>query len=290
MPPFWLSIAVLSLVQGAVVSMPARAPSLELGRLRGGRWWGLVPPASVVAFVLVARAAESASAHALTYLALVAVPPLAVLALGWLMWGARPGWALVAAALFALAWADRGALPGDAAALALSALSCVTLGVLLASVTPPRWLRLGILAMAATDTALVVSDLLQRPNSTLNAAHPAAGLPQLQRAVFGTAVMGYGDLFIAGVLGGLLALTAGPRLQRRGALLTGVLALAFDLLFLFVDELPATVPPAVALVALMLADRATDARRRRSALAAAAGGPAPAPRRRAEAARSAPSR
>ena len=33
------------------------------------------------------------------------------------------------------------------------------------------------------DTALVVSDLLQRPNNALNAAHPVAGLPRLQSAV-----------------------------------------------------------------------------------------------------------
>ena len=91
---------------------------------------------------------------------------------------------------------------GDGAALALSAFSCVALGVLLAAVTPPRWLAAGIVAMAVADTALVVSDLLQRPNNALNAAHPPAGLPQLQSAVFGSAVMGYGDLFVAGALGG----------------------------------------------------------------------------------------
>ena len=46
--------------------------------------------------------------------------------------------------------------------------------MLLAWVTPPRWLAAGIVAMAAADTALVVSDLLQKPNNALNAAHPAA--------------------------------------------------------------------------------------------------------------------
>lgn len=82
--------------------------------------------------------------------------------------------------LFALAWVDRGGLAGDAAALILSALSCAALGALLAAVTPPRWLAAGILAMAAADTALVISDLLQKPNNALNAAAPAAGLPRLQ--------------------------------------------------------------------------------------------------------------
>ena len=91
--------------------------------------------------------------------------------------------------------------------------------MLLAAVTPPRWLAAGIVAMAVADTTLVVSDLLQRPNNALNAAHPAAGLPQLQNAVLGSAVMGYGDLFIAGVLGGLLASTIGRPLQLRAAAL-----------------------------------------------------------------------
>ena len=103
----------------------------------------------------------------------------------------------------------------------------MTLGVLLAAVTPPRWLAVGIVAMAVADTTLVVSDLLQRPNNALNAAHPAAGLPQLQSAVFGSAVIGYGDLFVAGALGGLLAVTLGRATQRRAAALAAALALSF---------------------------------------------------------------
>jgi hypothetical protein len=209
----------------------------------------------VIAFVFIAREAENASAQGLTYLALVAVPILAALALGWLAWAATPSrrWrALLVAPLFALAWFDRGGLAGEAAALVLSALSCGALGVLLAAVTPPRWLAAGIVTMAVADTALVISDLLQKPNNALNAARPVAGLPQLQSAVFGSAVMGYGDLFIAGVLGALLASTVGRSLQLRAAALTALLALGFDLLFFFVDELPATVPVALALIAVLL--------------------------------------
>ena len=98
----------------------------------------------------------------------------------------------------------------------LTGLSCVSLGVLLAAVTPPRWLAGGIILMAIADAALVTADLLQRPNNALNAAHPLAGLPQLQSAVLGSAVMGYGDLFIAGALGGLLASEFGLAEQLRG--------------------------------------------------------------------------
>jgi hypothetical protein len=282
--PFWISIAVLSLAQGVLVAVPGVIAGGLPASLRSRRW-AVIPPLSVIAFVFGARAAEHASAQGLTYLALVAVPVLAVLALGWLTWGAHPPSprsslrALLVAPLFALAWADRGGLAGEGAALALSALSCVALGVLLATVTPPRWLAWGIVAMAVADTTLVVSDLLQRPNNALNAARPAAGLPQLQSAVFGSAVMGYGDLFIAGVLGGLLAATVGRSTQLRAAALTAVLALSFDLLFFLVDELPATVPVALALalVLTMLRRgwRSAGARGSREAPPSAAAAPRP---------------
>ena len=261
MLPFWISIGALSLTQGALVALPGvLAPSVL--RRAGGRRWALIPPLSVIGFVLIAREAERASAQGLTYLALCAVPPLAALSLGLLGRGARPLLAALVAPLFALAWADPGGLAGQASALALSGLSCVSLGVLLAALTPTVWLGAGIVAMALADTALVVSDLLQRPNSALNAAHPAAGLPRLQSAVFGSAVMGYGDLFVAAVLGGLLAASVGRRGQLGVAALTAVLAVSFDLLFFLVDELPATVPVAAALLLSAAWRRRRSARRR----------------------------
>ncbi len=259
MLPFWLSIGLLSLAQAVVVALPG-ALSIPWVEQRRSRVWAAIPPLSVVAFVFIASAAERASAQSLTYLALVAVPILAALALGWLGHGARPALALTTPVLFALAWADRSGLAGEAGALALAALSCVALGVLLAAVTPSRWLAAGIVLMACADTALVASELLQHPNDVLNAAHPAAGLPRLQAAIFGSGAMGYGDLFVAGLLGGLLARgwPAGNShpvraRQVRAAVLVAGLALAFDLLFFAVNELPATVPVALALVLTRLA-------------------------------------
>jgi hypothetical protein len=260
MLPFWISIAVLSLCQGVVVALARPWSPAWLERAHS-RAWALVPPLSVIGFVAVGQVAEHASAQALTYIALVGVPLGAVLALGWLMHGARPWLALLVAPLFVLAWANRGGLAGEASALTLTALSCVALGTLIGGVTPARWLALGIVAMACSDAALVISDLLQAPNNALNAAHPVGGLPQLQAEVFGSAVMGYGDLFVAGLLGGLLAsLPAGEPLGVRspqlvGALLTALLAIAFDFLFFAVDELPATVPVAGALVTLVWVSR-----------------------------------
>jgi hypothetical protein len=224
------------------------------------RMWAVVPPLSVIAFVWVGSVAEQASAQALTYLALVAVPLLAAVALGWIIRPARQSGgslalALLAVPLFALAWADREGLAGQGAAVALSALSCVALGTLIAAVTPARWLALGIIAMATADALLVVADLLQQPNSVLTATHPVGGLPRLQAEVFGSAAMGYGDLFVAGVLGGLLSVSGSRARQLTGGLLVALLAAAFDLMFLAVSELPATVPVAGALVIVMWADR-----------------------------------
>lgn len=273
-----MSIGSLSLCQGAVVLLPRAWSPGRLERLHSPLW-ALIPAISVIGFVAVGRVAERDSAQALTYMALVAVPLLAALALGWLVWPARPPayprplLALLAVPLFALAWVDRGGLAGEGAAVALSALSCVALGTLIAGVTPARWLALGIVAMACADAALVVADLLQQPNNALNAAHPAGGLPRLQAELFGSAAMGYGDLFVAGVFGGLLAClppamggardgaaTGARSRQVTGALLVASLAVAFDFLFFAVSELPATVPVALALALLALADRRHELR------------------------------
>jgi hypothetical protein len=268
--PFWLSIGLLSLAQGSIVAL-ARVPQVPaLNGLRDRRW-AAIPPLSVIGFVLIATLAEHASAQGLTYLALCAVPILAALALGWLTPGAHPVRVLLVPALFALAWADRGGLAGEAAALALSALSCVALGALIAIVTPPRWLAGGIVAMAIADAALVIGDLLQHPNDALNAAQPAGGLPRLQSAALGSAVMGYGDLFIAAALGGLLAIAAGRPVQSKLAVLSAAFALCFDLLFFFVDELPATVPVALTLIVALAARRRRSARALRAPAPAASG-------------------
>ena len=126
----------------------------------------------------------------------------------------------------------------------------MTLGWLLVCVVPARWVKLGIYAMAIVDAYLVFTDLLQEPNSVLNAAAPAANLPKLQLVDWGSALMGFGDLFIAAVLGALLA--RDRDLQLRGALLAAVLCCAWDLLFFFIKETPATVPVALTLLTLEL--------------------------------------
>jgi hypothetical protein len=243
--PFIPSDAAALCLQAAVVAAPKPAPRLAIAERLRGPGWALVPIGSIVVVVFAIRFLSD-TASGLTYLALVAVPPLAAVALGWAARASRPLAVIGAGVLFAVAWAAHKSLVGEGAAALLVALSCVTLGVLLAAVTPPRWLKLGILAMACADTWLVVADLLQAPNASLLAAHPAGGLPQLQSVLFGSISFGYGDLFVAALLGAVLALQPGR--QRSAAVLTLIIAALFDLLFLVVRELPATVPVALALI------------------------------------------
>ena len=267
--PFLPSDAAMLALQAGVVAAPRAVTRPRALERFMGRWWALVPVGSIVAVIFAIRYA-SATATGLTYLALVAVPPLAAVALAWAGRGPQ-GWPrvrlsaaiAVTGLLFALAAFEREALVGEGAAALLSALSCVTLGVLLAAVTPSGWLKVGIVAMAAADTWLVVSDLLQAPNATLIAAQPAAGLPRLQREAFGSVSMGYGDMFVAGLLGAVVA--ANRRTQWAAAVLTLLLASAMDVLFLVLDELPATVPVAVALIVIEVV-RVFRRRRARSRL------------------------
>ena len=73
---------------------------------------------------------------------------------------------------------------------------------------------------------LVATDLLQTPNTTLTVAaplpHSGLHLPQLQSEQFGNVLFGYGDLFVAGLLGAVLAREG--RRQWPIALLTLFLA------------------------------------------------------------------
>jgi hypothetical protein len=149
-----------------------------------------------------------------------------------------------------IGWAQQDTLFGDIALAALTALSCVTLGRLLAGLVALAWLEAGIVAMAIVDAILVFGNQLQGPNQVLNTAVPAAGLPQLQFLSMPHASLGYGDVFVAGVFGGVLARRGQP--QWRAALLVLALSVLWDLLFFVFDTLPATVPVAVAVLIVRL--------------------------------------
>jgi len=238
--------AVLISAQASLVALPAAGVPPWMRRFAGG-WWALILPLSI-AVVVGAIELIPETADALTWVALILIPPGAALALGWAMRGARWPYAALAAPLLILAWADVEGLPGDAAAAVLTALSCVTLGRILAGIVPVAWLKAGIVAMAIVDSILVFGNQLQAPNAVLNAAIPTPGAPQLQYLDLHYASIGYGDVFVAGVLGGILALERRP--QWPAAALVLLCSILWDLLFFHYDTLPATVPVAAALVIL----------------------------------------
>jgi hypothetical protein len=245
---FVIANSFLIVTQAVLVAVTGAGVPRFLDRLKGPAW-ALILPLSI-AIVVAAIEAIPQVADGLTWIALVLVPIGAALALGWAMKGARPVLALIAAALFAAAWIETGTLAGDAAAAALTALSAITVGRLLAGLVPGLYLRLGIITMALVDAYLVFSERLQGPNATLNAAVPVQGAPQLQYLDLHYASMGYGDVFVAGVLGGVLA--AERQRQLPAALLVLILSILWDLLFLHFNTLPATVPTAIATALLWL--------------------------------------
>jgi hypothetical protein len=255
-PRFIAADAVLISAQASLVALPGAGVPAWMRRFAGG-WWALVLPLSI-AIVVGAIELVPETADALTWVALILIPPGAALALGWAMHGARPPLAALAAPLLVLAWADVNGLAGDAAAAVLTALSCVTLGRILAGIVPVPWLKAGIVAMAIVDSILVFGNQLQAPNAVLNAAVPTPGAPQLQYLDLHYASIGYGDVFVAGVLGGVLAVEG--RGQVRAALLVLACSILWDLLFFAYDTLPATVPVALALMILETKQWATRPR------------------------------
>jgi prepilin signal peptidase PulO-like enzyme (type II secretory pathway) len=250
---FPVSSVCLCAAQAGTVALPCTAPTRV--RVRSAAW-AIVPLASIVVAVVAVRAAAGA-ASMLTYLSLAAVPPLAALALARAVRWGRRGLALLVIPLFALAWIARDDIAGQAAAVVLSMLACVALAVLLTQVAPVRWLKLGILLTAVGDVAMIGAHYLQPAQHLLNFATPSFDLPAFQRVLFSGVVMGFGDFFLAALLGAVLAIE-GRRYQDRAALITFGLALLFDLLFVAIPVLPATVPVAVALLVVELRLRKRD--------------------------------
>jgi hypothetical protein len=252
---FDLDTFVLDAAQALCVALPAAGIPAFLMRL-AGRGWALVAPLSVVVSV-VAIAAATASADVLTWIALLLVPVGCALALGWAAHGARPWLAIAIMPLLAAALVGPDDALGRAARLLMIVGSCVTVGRLLAGGAPLLYLKLGVVAMAVIDAVFIFGDLWGEQNAAFNAAVPAEGLPRLQVANVGDVSTDYGDYFVAGLVGGILAAERRP--QALAALATLAAAQVWNQLFLVVDSLPGTVPPA----AVMLAFEAWSRRRER---------------------------
>jgi hypothetical protein len=102
-------------------------------------------------------------------------------------------------------------------------------------------------AMAAVDAVFIFGDLWGEQNAAFNAAAPAEGLPRLQVADIGNVSTDYGDYFVAGLVGAILAAERRP--QALAAVATLIAAETWNQLFLVVDSLPGTIPPAVVMLA-----------------------------------------
>jgi hypothetical protein len=244
------SYLALCLAQAVAVALPA-AP-LRLPRRLEGRVWSLVPPAVIGAIVL-AMVVWPALARTMTDLAAVATPLLAVASPVFVARRLRVACGVAALLGLVAAFGLGESLAGQTGRLVLIVLACAPLGRLLASAAPRLALELAIIVTACIDTALVVGGQIGTASQALHDAAPVGGLPRFQDATLGSATLGYGDLFLAALLGAVLASRARTRL--RAAVLTGVIGAIYGLLLLHVDIIPATVQVALALVAVEVWDR-----------------------------------
>jgi len=252
-----LDTSLLDAAQALCVALPAAGLPAVLSRF-GGRGWSLVAPLSVVVSV-VAITVAAESAEVLTWTALLLVPPGCALAFGWAARGARPWMAVFVVPLLAAAMVAPDDPLGRLGRLALVVGSCVTVGRLLAGAAPAVLLKAGVFAMATIDAVFIFGDFFGEQNAQFNAAAPA-GLPRLQVAEIGDVSTDYGDFFVAGLVGAILALERRP--QTLAAVATFAVAQAFNQLFLVVDSLPGTVPPALVLLALEVGQRRASTYRR----------------------------
>jgi hypothetical protein len=233
-------------VQGVIVLFPGVLRIRFLAALRA-RWLLIVVPAAAVTAATFLPRVAAVLAVSLSSLALALVPPLAVLGIGWAMrWRV---WRLVPfiAPLLAAAWVTPESTLGRAAALLLVLLSCVGLAALVVAIVRSMVVKLGIALWAAADLSLALAHGLERASRAITEAAPAIGPEhlQLQYVVIGTSSMEYADLFVAAMLGAVLA--AQRRNRGPAALLVATLGMSLGAFLLVTNVLPATVPVAAAL-------------------------------------------
>jgi hypothetical protein len=253
------SCAGLAVVQGLTVALP-RATTVR----PCARWLWLAPPTLFAAAVLL-LAWRPEAADLVTGLAVVAVPALALLAATRLARGARPEWAAVVGVLVLASFAGPESFAGQLGTTLLCALSAVALGAALVRLGGTRRVVIGITALAIADVVLVADGRVEEAAAALSQAQVGA-LPELSHVALGTFTLGYGDLFVAGIVGAIAS--ARPRGQLRVAGLTVALMLVEGALLAGGGgPYPATVP---VVAALLLDELAWRVRRRRGAAEAAA--------------------
>jgi hypothetical protein len=244
---------VLCAAQAATVAAPARQ-----ARPFGRSWlWLAVPAALLGAGVLIINVVPQGP-HWLARLATFGTPVLAA-SYGWFR--GSPRWWLsppAAVGLWFVAWQASG-LVRDAAGTALVALACLATASAIAMVAPAWSIRVGLVCLAVLDVVLVwaTPSVREASNTLTQVQSPVAAgtpLPSLQQPAFGSAYMGWLDLLAPALLGVVVA----GRTKFAAAVVTGIAAGLWGLLFYVTSEVAATVP-----VLAGLAYAAVDARRSR---------------------------
>lgn len=247
--PYGWPFLVLVLLQALAVGL-VRDPG-GLPPIRRHPALGLIPLAAIGGMVVVLGRWPEGVGYA-TALAAFAVPVLALAAGLHVRRWAVP----LALAAPLLWWAAAAARPSAWAELAadlLIILAAVTLARLTAWVAP-RWaLVAGVLLATAVDIWQVSRIEVQPVAQALGVAVPPAGLPSLQELRLGGATMGWGDAYIAALVGAVVA--ASRRAAVAAVVGCAVGGALLGVLFVWVDFVPATVSAAVGLVAAGVVER-----------------------------------
>jgi hypothetical protein len=181
-----------------------------------------------------------------------AVPPLALLAVLHVRRWALP-LALVSPLLWLLAWRLPESGWTELAGDLLIVLAGVSLGRLTGWIAPRAALVVGVLVAMVVDIWQVLTVQVGPVAQALSAAAPPRGLPALQQLELLGASMGWGDVYLAAIVGAIVA--ASVRATVSAALATATAGLLLGLLFGTLDLLPATVPPTVGLIAAGVVER-----------------------------------
>ena len=247
--PYGWPYAILVLLQALVIPL-VRDPGL-LPRIPRHPLLGLLPLITIGGGVIVLGAIPGAVA-AVTDLAALAVPPLALLAVLHVRRWALP-LAIVSPVLWLLAWrlptSGWTQLAGDL----LIVLAGVSLGRLTGWIAPRAALVVGVLVATVVDIWQVLTVQVGPVAQALAAAEPPRGLPGLQQLELLGASMGWGDVYLAALVGAIVA--ASVRATIAATVATAIAGLLMGLLFGTLDLLPATVPAAVGLVVAGVVER-----------------------------------
>ena len=247
--PYGWPYAVLVLLQAAVIPL-VRDPGL-LPRIPRHPVLGLLPLVTIGGGV-IALGAIPGAVTAVTDLAAIVVPPLALVAALHVR-----RWALPLAVVSPLLWLAAWRLPTSGwtqlAGDLLIVLAGVSLGRLTGWIAPRGALVVGVLIATVVDIWQVLTVQVAPVSQALAAAAPPKGLPGLQQLELLGASMGWGDVYLAALVGAIVAVSVRATVAATAA--TAIAGLLLGLLFGTLDLLPATVPPTVGLLVAGVVER-----------------------------------